>query len=42
MYGYPEQFIPDAELYGDGAGAAIKLNGGHAAAPAGAAETAPA
>src|SRR5215211_7633236 len=34
MYGYPEQFIPDAELYGVPAPAAVKRNGGRAAAPA--------
>jgi Amt family ammonium transporter len=33
MYGYPEQFIPDAELYGAAATPAIKL-GGRAPAPA--------
>src|SRR5215204_6499474 len=33
MYGYPEQFIPDAELYGAGATPAIKL-GGRSPAPA--------
>ncbi len=27
MYGYPEQFIPDAELYGVPAAPAAKLNG---------------
>jgi Amt family ammonium transporter len=27
MYGYPEQFIPDAELYGVPAGSAVKANG---------------
>ena len=27
MYGYPEQFIPDAELYGVPAMPAIKVNG---------------
>jgi ammonium transporter, Amt family len=43
MYGYPEQFIPDAELYGPAVPAAVKLNG-HAPAPAPAesAEAAPA
>ena len=41
MYGYPEQFIPDAELYGPAVPAALKLNG-HAPAPAGSAEAAPA
>src|SRR5215212_5211385 len=42
MYGYPEQFIPDAELYGPAVPPSIKLNG-HAPAPAAApAETAPA
>ncbi len=41
MYGYPEQFIPDAELYGPAVPAAVKLNG-HAPAPAGSAETSPA
>src|SRR5215216_7334806 len=34
MYGYPEQFIPDAELYGVPAPAAVKRNGGRVAAPA--------
>ena len=34
MYGYPEQFIPDAELYGV-AVAPIQRNGGRAPAPAG-------
>jgi hypothetical protein len=33
MYGYPEQFIPDAELYGAAATPAIKL-GGRTPAPA--------
>src|SRR5215204_1987047 len=33
MYGYPEQFIPDAELYGAAATPAIKL-GGRSPAPA--------
>jgi Amt family ammonium transporter len=44
MYGYPEQFIPDAELYGPAVPASIKL-GGPAPAPAPAqasAEAAPA
>jgi Amt family ammonium transporter len=41
MYGYPEQFIPDAELYGPAVPASIKLNG-HAPAPAESAEAAPA
>jgi Amt family ammonium transporter len=43
MYGYPEQFIPDAELYGAAVPPSIKLNG-HAPAPAPAqpAEAAPA
>jgi Amt family ammonium transporter len=41
MYGYPEQFISDAELYGPAVPASIKLNG-HAPAPAGSAEAAPA
>jgi Amt family ammonium transporter len=41
MYGYPEQFIPDAELYGPAVPPSIKLNG-HAPAPAGSAEAAPA
>jgi ammonium transporter, Amt family len=41
MYGYPEQFIPDAELYGAAVPPSIKLNG-HAPAPAGSAEAAPA
>jgi ammonium transporter, Amt family len=41
MYGYPEQFISDAELYGPALPAAIKLNG-HAPAPAASAEAAPA
>jgi Amt family ammonium transporter len=40
MYGYPEQFIPDAELYGPAVPASVKLNG-HPAAPA-SAEAAPA
>ena len=43
MYGYPEQFIPDAELYGVPAGSAVKANGrvgAHAAT--GTAETSPA
>ncbi len=39
MYGYPEQFISDAELYGPAAPPSIKLNG-HAPAPAGSAEAA--
>ena len=33
MYGYPEQFIPDAELYGVAAAPAVKL-GGRAPSPA--------
>jgi ammonium transporter, Amt family len=41
MYGYPEQFIPDVELYGSPVASSIKLNG-HAPAPAGSAEAAPA
>jgi ammonium transporter, Amt family len=42
MYGYPEHFIPDAELYGPAVPASIKL-GGHAPAPAAApTEAAPA
>src|SRR5829696_2369079 len=41
MYGYPEQFIPDAELYGSPVGATVKLNGS-AAATSGSAEAAPA
>src|SRR5215213_172893 len=41
MYGYPEQFIPDAELYGPAVPPSIKLNG-HAPAPAESAEAAPA
>jgi ammonium transporter, Amt family len=41
MYGYPEQFIPDAELYGSTVPPSIKLNG-HAPATAGSAEAAPA
>jgi len=41
MYGYPEQFISDAELYGPAVPASVKLNG-HAPAPAGSAEAAPA
>ena len=41
MYGYPEQFISDAELYGPTAPASVTLNG-HAPAPAGSAEAAPA
>src|SRR5918997_5763398 len=41
MYGYPEQFIPDVELYGSPAATTIKLNG-HAPTPAaGPAEAAP-
>src|ERR671910_1965437 len=40
MYGYPEQFISDAELYGPAVPASIKLNG-HAPAPAGSAEATP-
>src|SRR5918997_494831 len=41
MYGYPEQFIPDVELYGSPAATSIKLNG-HAPTPAaGPAEAAP-
>jgi Amt family ammonium transporter len=40
MYGYPEQFISDAELYGPAVPASIKLNG-HAPATAGSAEAAP-
>jgi Amt family ammonium transporter len=39
MYGYPEQFISDAELYGPAVPASVKLNG-HAPAPAGSAEAA--
>ncbi len=39
MYGYPEQFISDAELYGPAVPASIKLNG-HAPATAGSAEAA--
>jgi ammonium transporter, Amt family len=39
MYGYPEQFIPDAELYGAAVPPSIKLNG-HAPAPAKPAEAA--
>src|SRR5215212_4020741 len=44
MYGYPEQFIPDAELYGVTTAPPAKLNGhSPAAAPAqGSAEAAPA
>jgi Amt family ammonium transporter len=43
MYGYPEQFIPDAELYGVAAAPAVKRNGrAPAPAPAGSAEAAPA
>src|SRR5215208_7178806 len=44
MYGYPEQFIPDAELYGVAAMPAIKRTNGRAQAPAqaGSAEAAPA
>ena len=42
MYGYPEQFIPDAELYGPAVPASVELSGGHAAAPAGSREAAPA
>ena len=41
MYGYPEQFISDAELYGPAVPASIKLNG-HAPTPAGSAEATPA
>jgi ammonium transporter, Amt family len=41
MYGYPEQFISDAELYGPAVPASVKLNG-HAPAPAASAEAAPA
>ncbi|MEZ0292071.1 MAG: ammonium transporter [Solirubrobacteraceae bacterium] len=41
MYGYPEQFIPDAELYGSPAAASVKLNGS-TPATAGSAEAAPA
>jgi ammonium transporter, Amt family len=41
MYGYPEQFIPDAELYGPAEPETVKLNG-RAPATAGSAETAPA
>ena len=41
MYGYPEQFIPDAELYGPAVPASVKLNG-RAPATAGSAEAAPA
>jgi Amt family ammonium transporter len=41
MHGYPEQFIPDAELYGVAVPPSIKLNG-HAPAPAESAEAAPA
>ena len=41
MYGYPEQFIPDAELYGSEVPPSIKLNG-HPPATAGSAEAAPA
>jgi Amt family ammonium transporter len=40
MYGYPEQFIPDAE-YGPAVPASLKL-GGHAPSPAASAEAAPA
>jgi ammonium transporter, Amt family len=39
MYGYPEQFIPDAELYGPAAPASITLSG-PTPAPAGSAEAA--
>jgi ammonium transporter, Amt family len=43
MYGYPEQFIPDAELYGTPAVPAIRANGRTpAGAPSGATETSPA
>jgi Amt family ammonium transporter len=42
MYGYPEQFIPDAELYGGVAVPAIKHNGGRTPAPASSTEAAPA
>ena len=38
MYGYPEQFIPDAELYGVATAPAVKL-GGRAASPAPATST---
>jgi ammonium transporter, Amt family len=38
MYGYPEQFIPDAELYGVAGTPAVKL-GGRAASPAPATST---
>ena len=41
MYGYPEQFIPDAEMYGEATPASIKLNG-RTPATAGSAEAAPA
>ena len=41
MYGYPEQFIPDAELYGSPAAASVTLNGS-TPATAGSAEAAPA
>src|SRR3954467_15186872 len=34
MYGYPEQFIPDAELYGPVAPPSIRLGGAHAPASA--------
>ena len=43
MYGYPEQFIPDAELYGVPAVPAIRANGrASAPAPSKSAETSPA
>ena len=34
MYGYPEQFIPDAELYGAALTPPIKLGRGPAPSPA--------
>ena len=42
MYGYPEQFIPDAELYGPVAPPLIRLGGVHAPAASASAEAAPA
>ena len=42
MYGYPEQFIPDAELYGPVAPPSIRLGGAHAPAASASAEAAPA
>ena len=42
MYGYPEQFIPDAELYGPVAPPSIRLGGAYAPAASASAEAAPA